>query len=68
MRQLSAEEIRALRESPCMRVREAEQVYRFNRNKIYAWMRDGTLSFVTVGDVQMPRTESLERIAREGAK
>jgi hypothetical protein len=51
-----------------MRVREAEQVYRFNRNKIYAWMRDGTLSFVTVGNVQMPRTESLERIAREGAK
>ena len=68
MRCLSPEEIRGLRESPCMRVREAEQVYRFNRNKIYAWMRNGTLSFAQVGDVRMPHTASLERIAREGAK
>jgi hypothetical protein len=66
MRQLTADEIRALRACPCMKVRAAEQVYHINRNALYRLMDSGALPFVHVGTVRLLRTEALEKLVLEG--
>jgi hypothetical protein len=64
---LSPEEIAHARACPLMRVRTAERIYPFNRNKLYQWMRAGVLPYVVIGTQKFPKTADLERLAREGA-
>ena len=43
MRTLTAAEITALLACPVMRVRQAEAIFKINRNRLYEMMREGTL-------------------------
>jgi hypothetical protein len=64
---LSPEEIAHARACPLMRVRTAAQIYTgLNRNRIYTLMHVGTLPYVVIGNQKFPKTEALERLAREG--
>jgi excisionase family DNA binding protein len=62
VKKLTNAEILALRACPCLKVREAEQVFRINRNRLYRLMADGSLPFVQLGTVRLIRTEALESL------
>jgi excisionase family DNA binding protein len=62
MRALTAAEITALLACPVMRVRQAEAVFKINRNRLYAMMADGSLPFVMIGSSRLIRTETLQNM------
>jgi excisionase family DNA binding protein len=62
MRLLLAEERAALLACPCVKTRQAEQLYNINRNKLYALMKGGELPFTMVGTIRLIRNADLQRL------
>lgn len=65
-RPLSEDEINELLACPVMRVRQAERVFKLNRNRLYAMMADGSLPYVQLGASRLIRTEILQKITTPG--
>jgi hypothetical protein len=59
---LSPEEIAALLACPCIKPRQAEAVFRINRNRLYMMMNDGSLPYVRVGASRLIRTAHLQAL------
>ncbi|MFZ3327557.1 MAG: hypothetical protein WA231_17480 [Methylocella sp.] len=61
-RLLSQAEVNELLACPVMRVRQAERVFKVNRNRLYAMMADGTLPYVQLGASRLIRTATLQAL------
>lgn len=61
-RLLSQDEVNELLACPVMRVSQAERVFKLNRNRLYAMMKDGSLPYVQLGASRLIRTELLQKL------
>jgi hypothetical protein len=57
---LTPERIAQLRACPVMHVHEAQIVYNIGRNRLYAYMQDGSLPFKKLGNSTLLSVEALE--------
>jgi hypothetical protein len=61
---LSPERIAQLRACPAMHVHEAQIIYNIGRNRLYGFMKDGTLPYKKLGQTTLLSTASLEALVR----
>jgi hypothetical protein len=61
---LTPERIAQLRACPVMHVHEAQIVYNIGRNRLYAYMQDGSLPFKKLGNSTLLSVEALETLVR----
>jgi hypothetical protein len=61
---LTPERIALLRSCPAMHIHDATVIYNIGRNRLYAYMQDGSLPFKKLGNSTLLSVEGLEALVR----